>query len=45
MSGYSLNSFFSKVDLPVPDGPQITTGRNAAAAAAGRGLPQDFNIR
>lgn len=32
MSGNSLKSFLSKVDLPVPEGPQMTTGRRAAAA-------------
>lgn len=26
-SGYSAKSFLSKVDLPVPEGPEITIGR------------------
>ena len=33
LSGYSTKSFLSRVDLPVPLGPQMTMGRRRAAAA------------
>jgi hypothetical protein len=34
VSGYSSKSLLRSVDLPVPEGPETTTGRNFCAASA-----------